>query len=153
MALKRPKVEKDPRWKIETRARMKPEDFTLGVKYTAAWLREWHPRWVNKNERRIAEVLGKGYIYVTRDEVTAPDPLLIAGDKTSTNYIIHGDLILMKCPKQDYDQRQMDNVRYSFEQIQDSYDNLEDQVERGSQGKVKVKQKLTIKSGKGKSDD
>ncbi len=132
------KVPLDPPEKIRARERMRPPDFSIIKPKEGDFLERFHVRWVQSGNRRMGEMRAKyGYVPVTRTEVEAPAAW---GDKTG-RYIVHGDLILCKCPKQEYDERQADMAFFHKLQLEDRYEQME---EEAASGGAKITQSLTV---------
>lgn len=107
MAHQRKTIPQDPPEFIAVRARMKPMDWSK-TSAPREYLDQWHLKWVNINPQRIAEQQAKkGYAFVEPKELPDVEAL---GDKTSKNRIVHGDLVLMKRPKEAYDKEQREDA-------------------------------------------
>jgi uncharacterized protein (DUF1697 family) len=139
MARPRRKVPLDAPWKIAVRERSKPFDFSVLKPKDQDWYAKWYPMWVNKDEKRVSQMkILFNFQPVKVDEMEAP---YAYGDST-TKFIHHGDLILMKCPRDEYEQRCKENRLYNETLLQSEFDRNEE-VAAGMG--VKLKTTLTSK--------
>ena len=136
MAFPRRPVPKQSDEAIRVRMRMKPVDWTE-VKAPRAYKKQWHLKWVANRALCIARARAKGYDFVPKGEVEVPAAY---GDQ-SDNYIHHVDTILMKCPRELYDQRMKDADIFHEAQLRGRMEGMQEQA---AQDGIKLEQKLTI---------
>ena len=80
---------------ITIKALSEDELFTIKLKE-----RYYEPRWVYNNARRIGQLLAKGFVYISLEDLE--NPLMYEKTLNAEGHIVYGDLVAMKIDKPTY---------------------------------------------------
>lgn len=142
MARPRMQMQKQPEEVIRARMAMKPVDFTT-VQAEQAYMSRWHFKWVQSHPSNMAKnYAAKHYTPVTKKEAKEAGIVCPGawGDQTD-GLIHHGDLILCKRPRDEYERDIRDRSTYHEMQLRGRMQNLQEQA---AQVGVKLEQEIKI---------